>query len=69
MVVGGVYLTPSGLHVVHVACVMLQRDHLGKVHVLVEELRRRRRRVWSVHRITLGRKMRACFPDMVKFGF
>lgn len=65
----GVYLTPSGLHVVHVVCVMLQRDDLGKVHVLVEELRRRRRRVWSVHRITLGHKIRVCFPDMVKFGF
>lgn len=36
---GGVYLTPSGLHVEHVGRVMLQGDDLGKVHVLVEELR------------------------------
>lgn len=34
-----VYLTPSGLHVEHVGCVMLQGDDLSKVHVLVEELR------------------------------
>ena len=34
----GVYLTPSGLYVEHVGCVILQGDDLGKVHVLVEEL-------------------------------
>lgn len=35
------YLTPPGLNVKHVACVVLQHDDLGKVHVLVEELRRK----------------------------
>lgn len=33
------YLTPSGLHVEHIGCVMLLGDDLSKVHVLVEELR------------------------------
>lgn len=32
------YLTPPGLHVEHVGCVMLQADDLGKSHVLVEKL-------------------------------
>lgn len=34
-----VHLTPPGLHVEHVVRVVLQGDDLGKVHVLVEELR------------------------------
>lgn len=33
------YLTPPGLHIKHVGCVMLQSDDLAEVHVLVEELR------------------------------
>lgn len=38
IIAGPAYLTPPGLHVEHVGCVMLQGDDLGKVHVLVEEL-------------------------------
>lgn len=42
-----VYLTPPGLHIVNVICVMLQGDDLSKVHVLVEELQTKSG--WKLH--------------------
>lgn len=50
------YLTPPGLHVEHVVCVMLQHHDLGKVHVLVEELRRKRQSLVSAPNHILATK-------------
>lgn len=76
---GEVYLTPSGLHVEHVRCVMLQCDDLGKVHVLVEELRkdreRCRRSVSATHLCMFYHAIHefsatwVCFPEILRSRF
>lgn len=62
------YLTPPGLNVKHVACVMLQHEDLGKVHVLVEELERKRQSLVSAPNYVSATKQVECFTELAGSG-